>query len=144
MGRPRKSKQEQPQPSSYQKSSLMRMLLLVSEPSIVPNPAFMEYLKPRLYANPVADAYLRGICNALANKFCPVFFASLPPEFKLCLKHQSDKESDSQILPTKGQREKEFVPLQLNSEDKAFFQNGKGVWILISQDKCKYLLQRFY
>ena len=86
---------QQPQPSSYQKSSLMRMLLLVSEPSIVPDPAFMEYLKPRLYANHVADAYLTGICKAFANKFCPFFFASLPPEFKLCLKYQSDKESDS-------------------------------------------------
>lgn len=36
---------------------------------------------------------------------------------------------------TKGQREKEFVPLHLNSSDKIFLQNEKGVWILISQIK---------
>lgn len=38
--------------------------------------------KIKAIANPVADAYLTGICKAPAYKFCSLLIASPSPEFK--------------------------------------------------------------
>lgn len=65
-------------------------------------PSHHGILKIKAIANPVADAYLTGICKAPANKSCSFLIASPSPEFKLRLKHHSDKKSDIYTLPTKG------------------------------------------
>lgn len=89
-------------------------------------------------------AYLTEFCKALVNKFCPFFFVSFSREFKLWLKHHSDKARIRYLYPSYWRVEKkQCIPLQLNNEDKTFYQNGKEVWILIHQNKGKYLLQYY-